>query len=31
MAVGTEAEPRPAPDQQFSDEHVPPSQRETFR
>lgn len=31
MAVGREAGPRPIPDQQFSDEHILPSQSKTFR
>lgn len=30
VAVGREAGPQPAPDQQFRDEHVPQSQCKTF-
>lgn len=30
MAVGREAEPGPIPGQQFSGEHIPPSQSTTF-
>lgn len=30
VAVGREAGPGPIPDQQFSDEHIPPSQSKTF-